>query len=79
LAPAVGGGVPLGPGRGPAVRVLGAGPGRFIWHGILHILTGYDHLLFVASLVLASRGLWDLIKVISTFTLAHTVTLTWPC
>ncbi len=48
----------------------------FARHGIVHILSGYDHLLFVAALVLAAAGLWDLIKVISAFTLAHTVTLT---
>jgi len=37
---------------------------------------GYDHLLFVGALVLAIRGLLDLIKVISAFTLAHSITLT---
>ena len=48
----------------------------FVQHGVLHILTGYDHLLFVGALVLAIRGLLDLIKVISAFTLAHSITLT---
>ncbi len=47
----------------------------YIWLGIMHILTGYDHLLFVSALVLAVRSLWDLIKVVSAFTLAHTCTL----
>jgi hypothetical protein len=42
----------------------------FVRHGIMHILTGYDHLLFVGALVLAVVSLWDLIKVISAFTLA---------
>ena len=42
----------------------------------MHILTGYDHLLFVSALVLAATGIWDLIKVVSAFTLAHTLTLT---
>ncbi|HEX3999307.1 MAG TPA: HupE/UreJ family protein [Pirellulales bacterium] len=45
-------------------------------HGIEHILTGYDHLLFITALVLAAGSLWDLIKVVSAFTLAHTLTLT---
>lgn len=44
-------------------------------HGIHHILTGYDHLLFVSALVLAAPALWDIIKVVSAFTLAHTLTL----
>jgi hypothetical protein len=37
---------------------------------------GYDHLLFVTALVLSTRSFWDLIKVVSAFTLAHTITLT---
>ena len=45
-------------------------------HGIEHILTGYDHLLFVTALVLAAGRFWDLVKVVTAFTLAHTITLT---
>ena len=48
----------------------------FFRHGIMHILTGYDHLLFVTALALAVVSFWDLIKVVSAFTLAHTITLT---
>jgi hydrogenase/urease accessory protein HupE len=48
----------------------------FLKQGIWHILTGYDHLLFVSGLVLAAGSLWDLIKVVFAFTLAHTITLT---
>jgi hydrogenase/urease accessory protein HupE len=44
-------------------------------HGLLHILTGYDHLLFVTALVLSVRSLWELAKVITAFTLAHSITL----
>ncbi|MDB5289234.1 MAG: hypothetical protein JWL69_475 [Phycisphaerales bacterium] len=47
----------------------------FTSHGVMHILTGFDHLLFVSALVLAARGFWDLVKVVSAFTLAHTLTL----
>jgi hypothetical protein len=50
--------------------------GAFVRAGIHHILGGYDHLLFVAGLVLAVGTIWDLIKVVSAFTLAHTLTLT---
>ncbi|MGJ0486587.1 MAG: HupE/UreJ family protein [Methylomicrobium sp.] len=49
--------------------------GAFVRHGIVHILTGYDHLLFVGALVLAVTGWRDLIQVIAAFTLAHTLTL----
>lgn len=47
----------------------------FLYHGVHHILTGYDHLLFVSALALAVRSFWELIRVIAAFTLAHTVTL----
>jgi hypothetical protein len=53
------------------IRLVGA-YGR---HGITHILTGYDHLLFVGALVLAVMCLIELIQVIAVFTLAHTMTL----
>jgi hydrogenase/urease accessory protein HupE len=48
---------------------------EYLWHGVMHILTGYDHLLFMAALVLATVTLWDLVKVVTAFTLAHTLTL----
>jgi hypothetical protein len=37
---------------------------------------GFDHLLFVTALVIAARSFWDLLKLVSAFTLAHTLTLT---
>ena len=49
--------------------------GQYVRHGIDHILSGYDHLLFVAALVLGAATFWDLVKVVTVFTLAHTVTL----
>ncbi len=44
--------------------------------GIRHILSGWDHLLFVSALVLATRSLSELVKVVLAFTAAHSVTLT---
>ena len=44
--------------------------------GIHHILTGYDHLLFLAALALAARRLGDFFKLIATFTVAHSITVT---
>jgi hypothetical protein len=49
---------------------------EYVHHGVMHILTGYDHLLFISALVLAVVTLWDLVKVITAFTLAHSITLT---
>jgi hydrogenase/urease accessory protein HupE len=47
----------------------------YLHHGVLHILNGWDHLLFISALVLATRRLWDLLKVVTAFTIAHTITL----
>ncbi len=43
--------------------------------GIEHILTGYDHLLFVVSLVLLLGQLWVVVRAATAFTLAHSITL----
>ena len=47
----------------------------YLHHGIWHILTGYDHLLFVSALVLVTTRFWEMFKVIAAFTAAHTLTL----
>jgi len=49
--------------------------GAYCLYGIEHILRGLDHLLFISALVLAARGFWDLFKVVTMFTIAHTLTL----
>jgi hydrogenase/urease accessory protein HupE len=43
--------------------------------GVEHILLGIDHLLFVLALLLLVRNTWMLVKVITAFTLAHSITL----
>lgn len=43
--------------------------------GIEHILLGIDHLLFVFALLLITKGTLRLIKTISAFTIAHSITL----
>ncbi|WP_448110538.1 HupE/UreJ family protein [Pseudomonas lini] len=49
--------------------------GAFLVHGIQHILGGGDHLLFVFSLLLLVSNGWMLVKTITAFTLAHSITL----
>lgn len=44
-------------------------------HGIEHIATGVDHLLFVLALMLGTRGLWPTLGVVTMFTLAHSLSL----
>lgn len=43
--------------------------------GIEHILTGWDHLLFVISLVLLVRRGWAVARAVTAFTVAHSLTL----
>jgi hypothetical protein len=46
------------------------------WDEQNHMPAGLDHILFVCALVLAARSVWDVVKVVTAFTLAHTLTLT---
>lgn len=43
--------------------------------GVEHILTGVDHLLFVLGLLLLVGPSWRLVKTITAFTVAHSLTL----
>ena len=43
--------------------------------GVEHILSGIDHLLFVLALILLIRDRWMLVKTITAFTVAHSITL----
>ncbi|MEH7504238.1 HupE/UreJ family protein [Neobacillus drentensis] len=44
--------------------------------GMLHILTGYDHLLFLFALLLRKQTVKQYISIVTSFTLAHSITLT---
>ena len=48
---------------------------RFVALGFEHILDGFDHLLFVLCLVVPIRRVRTLVAVITSFTLAHSITL----
>lgn len=43
--------------------------------GVDHILTGFDHLLFVLALLLLIHDRWMLVKTVTAFTIAHSITL----
>jgi hydrogenase/urease accessory protein HupE len=64
----------------PSVR-LGGAPSKieriiaYLQLGIQHILMGIDHLLFVLGLLLIVKSRWMLFKTITSFTLAHSITL----
>jgi hypothetical protein len=43
--------------------------------GVEHIFLGYDHLMFLLALVAVGGGLRNLVKIVTAFTLAHSLTL----
>jgi hydrogenase/urease accessory protein HupE len=49
--------------------------GAYLMQGIEHMLFGIDHLLFVLGLMLMVRDRWMLLKTITAFTVAHSITL----
>jgi hydrogenase/urease accessory protein HupE len=60
-------------GTGSSVRQI---VGRFVAAGIEHIFLGYDHIAFLIAVILWGQRLWPLIKVVTAFTVAHSLTLT---
>jgi hypothetical protein len=52
-----------------------AGPTAFIRLGVEHILTGYDHLLFLFALLAGAANFRRVLGMPSMFTLAHSITL----
>ena len=47
----------------------------FIQVGATHMLTGYDHLLFLAGVIFYLNGFKDILKFITVFTIGHCITL----
>ncbi|MGY4573347.1 HupE/UreJ family protein [Bradyrhizobium sp. USDA 3256] len=47
----------------------------YLMHGVEHILFGYDHLLFVLALILIVRSGRVLLITVTSFTIAHSITL----
>jgi hydrogenase/urease accessory protein HupE len=47
----------------------------FLKFGVEHILTGYDHLLFLFGLMVVCRDLRSILAVITCFTIAHSIAL----
>ncbi len=78
---------------GPAAARASSAPSRweFLGEGVRHILTGYDHVLFLLCLLLPSvmrrtpagwrpverlsQAVWPVVGIVSAFTVAHSITL----
>ena len=55
--------------------IIEGGNLRYIWIGATHMLSGYDHLLFVFGIIFFLTRFRDIVKYITAFTLGHSVTL----
>ena len=64
---------------GEAIRAKGSSPtalaAHFAGEGVHHIVFGWDHVAFILALVLGATKVMDLVKVITAFTVAHSITL----
>lgn len=47
----------------------------FFHLGVKHILTGWDHLLFLFTLVIVGGSIWRWVKVITAFSVSHSISL----
>jgi len=51
------------------------GLGSYIWVGAKHMLTGYDHLLFLVGVIFYLSNFKDIVRFITVFTIGHSITL----
>lgn len=52
--------------------------GQFVFYlglGVEHIIGGIDHLLFLLALLALTTSLWQTVKIVTAFTIAHSITL----
>ncbi len=57
------------------LSMLNGGYLKYMWLGATHMLTGYDHLLFIFGVIFFLTSFKDIVKFISVFTLGHCITL----
>jgi hypothetical protein len=50
--------------------------GAFTFLGIEHIFIGFDHILFLLGLIIIGGRFINLVKIVTSFTIAHSITLT---
>ncbi|MDG4813313.1 HupE/UreJ family protein [Hydrogenovibrio sp. 3SP14C1] len=55
--------------------IIDGGNLSYLWIGAIHMLSGYDHLLFIFGIIFFLTKFKDIIKYITAFTLGHSVTL----
>ena len=57
------------------LSIIDGGNMRYMWLGATHMLSGYDHLLFVFGIVFFLTSFKEIVKYITAFTVGHSVTL----
>jgi hypothetical protein len=57
------------------LRILNAGPLEYLELGARHMVTGYDHLLFIFAVIFFLSRFIDIVKFITAFTVGHSITL----
>jgi hypothetical protein len=67
--------VPLARSASQAAADAVAGFGAFFKLGVKHILTGFDHLLFLCALLISLRSIRPMLGIVTAFTVSHSVTL----
>lgn len=55
--------------------MLDGGYLNYLWLGATHMLTGYDHLLFIFGVIFFLSKFGEVVKYITVFTLGHSLTL----
>lgn len=49
---------------------------NYIWYGMEHLFTGYDHMLFLLGLVIVRLKWSEYLRILTAFTVGHSITLT---
>ena len=55
--------------------MLDGGNLKYIWLGATHMITGYDHLLFLFGVIFFLNNFKDVVKFVTIFTIGHSITL----
>ena len=47
----------------------------YLYLGAKHMITGYDHILFLIGVIFFLRHYWDIVRFVTAFTIGHSITL----
>lgn len=62
--------------HGTQIKALSdGGPLTYLASGAIHMLTGYDHLLFLFGVMFFLTAFWEIVTFITAFTIGHSITL----